>query len=98
MSVRVSPNMMLILDEALMAHPFAFRSGAMFLRRSFIHAMTIAGPDITSMIPRKESMSCHHVRAYMPLASEARAVPIMPTAIPRAAKMPANFPMSNGWA
>ena len=98
MSVRVSPNMMLILDEAFIAQPFALRSGAMLRLRSLSHAMTIAGPEMTSMTPTKARITCHHLRAKIPFARLARAVPIMPTAIPKAAKIPANFPISNGAA
>ena len=96
MSVRVSPNGMLIFDDALTAQPLALRSGAMLRRRSLSHARTIAGPEITSMMPTNARMSCHHMRANIPFARAARAEPIMPIAIPMAAKIPANLAMSNG--
>ena len=89
---------MLILEAAFIAHPFALRSGAILRRRSFIHAITIAGPEITRSTPTNARISCHHLRANIPFAKDANAVPIIPTAIPRAAKIPANLAMSNGGA
>ena len=60
--------------------------------------MTIAGPEITRRTPTNARMTCHHSRANIPLAKLARAEPIIPTAIPKAAKIPANLPISNGAA
>ena len=90
--------MMLIFDDALTAHPFALRRGAIFLRRSFIHAIIMAGPEIARSTPAKARITCHHAKAKIPLARLARAVPIIPRAIPKAAKIPANLPMSKGCA
>ena len=98
MSVSVSPKAMLILADALTAQPFALRRGAMFLLRSFIHARTIAGPEITRRMPTKARMTCHQLRATKPLTRLARAEPIIPKAMPMAAKIPANLAMSKGWA
>ena len=95
-SVKVSPNGILILAAAFTAQPLAFKSGAMLRRRSFIHAMTIDGPEIINKIPKNDNTNCHHSRAKIPSAKLANAVPIMPTAIPIAAKIPANLAMSNG--
>ena len=43
-----------------------------------------------------ERSNCHHVRAKIPFANAVRAVPIIPRAIPIAAKIPANLAISNG--
>ena len=97
-SVSVSPKGMLIFDAALTAQPFALRSGAMLRRRSLSHASTIAGPEMTSMIATNTRMSFHHAIALRPLNITTRAEPIIPRAIPIAAKIPANLAMSNGGA
>ena len=96
-SVRVSPKGMLIFDAALTAHPFALRRGAMLRRRSLSHARIIAGPEITRMIPMNTRLSFHP----MPFIESTRpesAVPIIPKAMPIAAKIPANLAISNGGA
>ena len=97
-SVKVSPKGMLILEAALIAQPLALSKGAMLRRRSFSHAITIDGPEITSIMPTKAAISCHKSRSRIPLNREVRAVPIMPTAIPMAAAIPANLAMSKGGA
>ena len=95
-SVNVSPKRMLMIEGALTAHPFAFKSGAIFLRLSFIQAMTMDGPEIISMIEINRITICHHFNTMKSLKMLDRAVPIIPKAIPKAAKIPANFPISNG--
>ena len=97
-SVRVSPKGMLILEAALTAQPFAFRSGAMLRRRSLSHARIMAGPEITSMIATNTRISFHQGRALRPLKIATRAEPIIPRAIPMAANIPANLAISNGGA
>ena len=96
-SVSVSPNRMLIFDEALIAQPFALRSGAIFLRRSLSHAITIAGPEIASIIPINTRISFHPI-PFIESTRPERAVPIIPKAIPIAANIPANLAISNGAA
>ena len=96
-SVRVEPNGMLILAAALTAHPFAFRRGAMLRRRSLSHAMIMAGPEITRIIPINTRIS-FQPRPLSESTRPERAVPIIPNAIPMAAKIPANFAISNGGA
>lgn len=98
MSVSVAPNCMLIFDEAFTAQPLAFRRGAMFLRLSFIHAITIDGPDMRRRIPMITSIACHQLSATKPFARLTKNEPIIPRAIPIAANIPANLAMSNGGA
>ena len=62
---------MLIFEAAFIAQPFAFNSGAMFLRRSFIHAITIDGPEIINKIPTNVSNNCHQARSNNSLAKAA---------------------------
>ena len=89
---------MLIFADALTAQPFALRSGATFLLRSLSQASTIAGPEITRRIPTRSSIYSHHSKSESPSARVTNAVPIIPRAIPIAAKIPANLAMSNGAA
>ena len=96
MSVRVSPNGMLTLEEALIAHPLALSRGEMLRLRSLSHAKIIAGPEIMRRIPTNNMMSSHHLSSASPVKRATRAEPIMPTAIPMAAKIPANLAISNG--
>ena len=87
---------MLTFEDALTAQPLALRSGAMLRRRNFSQARTMAGPEIRRRSPTNARITCHHFSAKIPFAKDASAVPIIPNAIPMAAKIPANFPISNG--
>ena len=97
-SVRVSPKGMLILEAALTAQPLALRRGAMLRRRSFIHAITIAGPEMSRRMATTTRMVFHHASFKIPENMVVTAVPRAPRAIPMAAKIPANLAISNGGA
>ena len=84
-----------MIASALMAHPLALSTGARLRRRSFNHAITMLGPLMTNRMQAKMISSCHHVKPLKSLATAANAVPIMPNAIPMAAKIPANLAISN---
>ena len=94
-SVSVTPNGTEIIVSALTAHPLALSTGARLRRRNFIQAIIILGPLITKRMQTRISRYCHQAKPFIPAATSTKAVPIMPKAIPMAAKIPANLAISN---
>ena len=93
-SVNFKPNGTEIIESALIAQPFAFSTGAKLRRRSFIHAIIILGPLMMSKMQTKMIRYCHHGKSFIPSPTFTNAVPIIPNAIPMAAKIPANLAIS----
>ena len=80
------------------AHPLALRIGARLRLRSFSHAITIDGPEMTSMMPKMVAISCIHPRLVRVARALARKVPMDPRAIPIIANIPANLDTSKALA
>lgn len=78
------------------AHPLASRMGARLRLRSLKYARTMDGPEMRSIKPTMAMGICHQLRLRNPVRTDAIAVPMAPMARPMAAKIPANFPTSNG--
>jgi len=94
-SVSVLPNGTEMIASALTAQPLALSTGARLRRRSLSHAIIILGPLMTSNIHTNTISSCHQYSFARPAKHATHAVPIIPNAMPMAAKIPANFAMSN---
>ena len=87
--VRVAPNLMFTSSLLLIAHPFALSTGPRLRLRSLSQAMNIDGPLITSTSTKKQMNILYHGTM-----SFAIALPMKPTPMPMAAKIPANLAMS----
>ena len=94
--VKDLPKEILIRARALIAQPFASSTGPSVRFFSLNQAISMAGPEMSSIMPIIASGISQIFNPRMPLTMEARTPPIAPSASPIAAKIPANLPTSKG--